>query len=156
MLYMKVRDVMTKQAVFCGPETNLAQAVEMMWKDACGFLPVVGEGGHVIGVITDRDISIALGTRDRRASEVHVHEVMPLRLLTCTADDNIHTALKTLGSEGIRRLPVIDRDGTLDGVLSIDDIVLTFRKDISCEDFESTYKAIVLHESPGKNARRAA
>jgi CBS-domain-containing membrane protein len=64
--------------------------------------------------------------------------------------------LKTLGSEGIRRLPVIDRDGRLDGVLSIDDVVLTFRKDISCEDFESTYKAIVLHESPGKNARRAA
>jgi CBS domain-containing protein len=115
---MKVRDVMTKQTAFCGPETNLAQAVELMWKNACGFLPVAGEGGNVIGVITDRDISIALGTRDRRASEVCVRSAMSSRLFACTPDDDVHTALKTLKSEGIRRLPVIDREGMLMGVLS--------------------------------------
>jgi CBS domain-containing protein len=158
---MKVRDVMTKQTAFCGPGTNLAQAVELMWKNACGFLPVAGEGGNVIGVITDRDISIALGTRDRRASEVCVRDVISQKLFTCTPDDDVHTALKTLKSEGIRRLPVIDREGMLMGVLSIDDVVLNARvdatrKDISLEDIENTYKTILLHSSLGKNRRRTA
>src|ERR1051325_9323723 len=119
---MKVRDVMTKQVAFCGPETNLAQAVELMWKNACGFLRVAGEGGNVIGVITDRDISIALGTRDRRGSEVCARSVMSSRLFTCAPDDDVRTALKILKSEGIRRLPVIDGGGMLMGVLSIDDV----------------------------------
>jgi CBS domain-containing protein len=158
---MKVRDAMTKQVAFCAPETNLAQAVELMWKNACGFLPVAGEGGNVIGVITDRDISIALGTRDRRASEVCVRSAMSSSLFTCTQDDDVHTALKTLKSEGIRRLPVIDREGMLMGVLSIDDVVLNakvdaLRKDISYEDIENTYKAILLHSSLDKNRERRA
>ncbi len=157
---MKVRDVMTKQAAFCGPETNLAEAVELMWKNACGFLPVVGEGGNVIGVITDRDISIALGTRNRRASEVRVSDVMPRKLFTCTANDDVHTAMTTLCGAGIRRLPAVDVEGALVGVLSIDDIVLSargnaLRKDISYEDIENTYKAI-LRLSPGKKGSRAA
>ncbi|MGA2879927.1 MAG: CBS domain-containing protein [Bryobacteraceae bacterium] len=158
---MKVRDVMTKQTAFCGPETNLAQAVELMWKNACGFLPVAGEGGNVIGVITDRDISIALGTRDRRASEVCVRSAMSSRLFACTPDDDVHTALKTLKSEGIRRLPVIDREGMLMGVLSIDDVILNarvdaLRKDISYADIENTYRAILLRSSLDKNRGRAA
>ena len=158
---MKVRDVMTKQAASCGQEMNLAQAVELMWKNACGFLPVAGEGGNVIGVITDRDISIALGTRDRRASEVCVRSVMSPRLFTCTPDDDVHTALKTLKSEGIRRLPVIDREGMLMGVLSIDDVILNARvdavkKDISYADIENTYRVILLHSSLDKNREHMA
>ena len=132
-----------------------------MWENACGFLPIVGEGQNVIGVLTDRDIAIALGTRERRASEVRVQDVMPQKLFTCTPDDEVHTALKTLRAEGIRRLPVIDRDGGLVGVLSIDDIVLTarveaLRKDVSYADVENTYKAILLHSSLSKNPGRTA
>ena len=158
---MKVRDVMTKQVAFCGPDTNLAQAVELMWNNACGFLPVAGEGRNAIGVITDRDISIALGTRDRRASEVCVRSAMSSRLFTCMPDDNVHTALKTLKSEGIRRLPVVDGDGMLMGVLSIDDVVLNAsvdapRNDISYRDIDNTYRAILLHSSLDENRLRKA
>ena len=158
---MKVRDMMTRQTVSCGPETNVAQAVQLMWENACGFLPVVGEGGNVIGVLTDRDIAIALGTREQRASEVRVPDVMPQKLFACTPDDDVHTALKTLRAEGIRRLPVIDREGGLAGVLSIDDVVLkarveALRKDVSYEDVENTYRAILLHSSMSKNRGRTA
>jgi len=147
---MKVREVMTKEAAFCHPDTSLSQAAELMWKRKCGFLPVKGEGGNVIGVITDRDISIALGTRNRRPSEVLVHDVMSDRLFTCTADDSVACALTTMRIEGLRRLPVIDREGALVGVLSIDDLVLQAResagqKDVSYEDVEDTYKAIQSH-----------
>ena len=144
---MQVREVMTQKAVFCGPETNLAEAALLMWKNGCGFLPVVGEGGNVIGVITDRDISVALGTRNQRPEEVRVWDVMPKQLFTCTADDDVHCVLKTIRASKIRRLPVIDRDGGLVGVLSIDDIVLrarehVFGKDVSYKDVEDTYRAL--------------
>ena len=84
---MKVRDVMTKQMAFCGPEANLAQAVELMRKNACGFLSVTGKGGNVIGVITDHDISVALGTWDQRVSRVCSGDVTPSQLFTCSTDD---------------------------------------------------------------------
>ena len=147
---MKVRDVMTKHASFCGPDTNLAAAAELMLKVGCGFLPVVGEGGNVIGVITDRDISIALGTRNRRPSELLVQQVMPPKLFTCTPEDDVHCALKTIRIEGIRRLPVVDREGALVGVLSMDDVALrasehALQKDVSYKDVEDTYKAICGH-----------
>jgi len=153
---MKVRDVMRKAAVFCGLDTNLAVAVELMCKNGCGFLPVVGEGGNVIGVITDRDICIALGTRNQKPTEVLVKDVMlPERytfpkLFTCTPDDDIHCVLKTMRMERIRRVPAIDREGALMGILSMDDIVLQActragKHDISCEDVVDAYKAICAH-----------
>jgi CBS domain-containing protein len=144
---MKVREVMTKKACFCGPDSTSEEACFLMRKNNCGFLPVVGEGGNVIGVVTDRDICIALGTRNRKASDVSVWDVMPHKLFTCMEGDDVHCALKTLRAERIRRLPVVDRDGSLVGVLSIDDVVLNakehfLRKDISYGDVENTYKAI--------------
>jgi CBS domain-containing protein len=144
---MKVREVMTRKASFCGPESTLEEASFLMNKNKCGFLPVVGDGGNVIGVVTDRDICIALGTRNRKPSDLRIWDVMPRKLFTCMEGDDVHCALKTLRSARIRRLPVIDRDGTLAGVLSIDDIVLharehLVRQDISYKDVENTYKAI--------------
>lgn len=144
---MKVREVMVKRPTFCGPETTLDQAAFLMRRCDCGFLPVVGDGGNVIGVITDRDICIALGTRNRKASDLRVWDVMPHKLFTCMEGDDIHSALNTLRSARVRRLPVVDRDGTLVGVLSIDDIVLharehLVRRDISYADVENTYRAI--------------
>ncbi|HTW64071.1 MAG TPA: CBS domain-containing protein [Bryobacteraceae bacterium] len=144
---MKVREVMTKKATYCGPESTLEEAAYLMRKHNCGFLPVVGDGGNVIGVVTDRDMCIALGTRNRKPSNMRVWDVMSHKLFTCMEGDDVHCALKTLRSAKIRRLPVIDRDGSLVGILSIDDIVLNakehfLRKDISYRDVENTYKAI--------------
>jgi len=158
---MKVRDVMTKQVSFSNPDTTLDQAVRSMQHKNCGFLPVVGEGGNVIGVITDRDICIALGTRNRKASELTVWDVMPTKLFTCTADDDIHSVLTTMRISGVRRLPVIDREGAPIGVLSIDDIVLRAREygltqDVSYKDVEDTYKAICGHAKAGGVQSRVA
>jgi CBS domain-containing protein len=144
---MKVREVMTKKACSCGPESTLEEVCFLMRRNNCGFLPVVGDGGNVIGVVTDRDMCIALGTRNRKPSDVRVWDVMPHKLFTCMEGDDVHCALKTLRAAQIRRLPVIDRDGSLVGVLSIDDVVLKAKehvlpKDVSYGDVENTYKAI--------------
>src|SRR5579864_2926570 len=164
---MKVREVMRKQAVFCALDTTLAAAVELMRKNCCGFLPVVGKGGNVIGVITDRDICIALGTRNQKPTDVRVKDVMLPKqytfpkLFTCTPYDDIHCVLKTMRIEKIRRLPVIDREGALLGIFSLDDIVLgacecAGKHDISCQDVVGAYKAICARPKLPKRRRPTA
>jgi len=164
---MKVREVMREQAVFCGLDTTLALAIESMRKNGCGFLPVVGEGDNVIGVITDRDICIALGTRNQKPTDVLVKDVMLPKqytfpkLFTCTPDDDIHCVLKTMRMEKIRRIPVIDGEGGLLGILSMDDIVLwacarAGKHDISCKDVVDAYKAICAHGKLPKRRRPTA
>jgi len=121
---MKVSEVMRERGAECHPDTTLSAAAELMWKQRCGFLPVIGEGGNLIGVITDHDISISLGTRHQRPSKLFVKDAMPAKLFTCTAGDSIRCALTTMRIEGLRHLPVIDREGALIGLLSLDDIAL--------------------------------
>ncbi len=153
---MKVREVMIKATAFCGLDTSLAGAVEIMRKMDCGFLPVIGEGGNVIGVITDRDICIALGKLDQKPSQILVQDVMLPKdrtfpaLYVCTPDDPVRSVLKTMRAQKIRRLPVVDCEGTLQGVVSMDDLVLCAcehgsLEDISCKEVVETYKGIRRH-----------
>ena len=150
---MRVQDVMTKPAAFCGLDATLAEAAGIMGKRGCGFLPVIGEGGNVIGVITDRDICIALGTRNQNSSEVFVRDVvlpkdrMVPRLYTCAPEESAHCVLKTMRESGVRRLPVVDREGVLQGVLSIDDLVRYARDHwdkagVTSEEIVETCKAV--------------
>src|SRR4051812_7137065 len=71
------------------PRDEFGPAVELMPENAGGFVHVARGRGNVFGVITDRDISIASGTPDRRASEVHPGDAMPLKLFTCTDDQDL-------------------------------------------------------------------
>jgi CBS domain-containing protein len=121
---MKVADVMMRTPASCTAETNLAAAVEILWNRNCGMLPVVDREGKVTGVVTDRDICIALGTRNHPAAEITVAEVQPEKLFSCKADDDIHSALAIMSGAKVRRLPVIDNNGKLQGILSLDDVVL--------------------------------
>jgi CBS domain-containing protein len=111
--------------------------------------------------VTDRDLSIALGIRNRRPSELVVKDIMGRKLFTCTAEDNVHAALATMRIEGLRRLPVVDAEGALTGVLSIDDLVRNahnqaYRQDVSFQDVEDTCKAISRHAQGAHKRGRAA
>jgi CBS-domain-containing membrane protein len=119
---MKVSELMCSDVSSCGPRTNLAEAAEMLWK-GCGALTVVDEKKHVLGIVTDRDICIALGTRNRRASEIAVEEVMSKNVITCGADDDMKTVLGTMQARKVWRLPVVTADKTLRGVVSLSAVV---------------------------------
>jgi len=147
---MKVRDVMIKNVKFCSPESNLASATETLWKAGCGTLPVV-ESGRVIGMITDRDIAIALGTRDVKASEAIVRDVSLPKLFYTTTGDDIHVALQIMGAQKVRRLPVLDHRGVLEGILCLDDIIMCSEEKagaLTYSDVVETLKAICEHTSP--------
>jgi CBS domain-containing protein len=121
---MKVSEIMTKSPACCRADSNLAVAAEIMWDRNCGFLPVLSPQEHVVGVITDRDMCIAMATRNRLPSQVTVQEVSSVVPYSCQPDDDIRTAMETMADKKVRRLPVIDALGKLQGVLSLDDIIL--------------------------------
>ncbi len=120
---MIARDVMNPGAVCCRPDTNVAAAVELMWKRNCGILPVVGANGKLQGVVTDRDICIAMGTRNRLPGEITIGEIATNNVFTCGPDDEIHQALLTIAEQKVRRLPVVDERGVPVGILSLDDVL---------------------------------
>ena len=115
---MKVRDLMTKTVASCRADTNLAAVGAAIWEHDCGVLLVIDESGKVTGIVTDRDICIALSTRGGRSSELTAGEVAISPVLTCEPDDDVYSALKTIREERIHRLPVVNRGGALEGILS--------------------------------------
>jgi CBS domain-containing protein len=121
---MKVKEVMMRTAASCSRETNLGTAVEILWDRNCGILPIVDAEQRVIEVVTDRDICIALGTRNRLPGDITVGEVASGRLFACGPEDEIRSALATMAQAKVRRLPVITADGKLEGILSMDDVVM--------------------------------
>ena len=152
---MRVCELMRNQVVFCHPETNLAEATALMWDHDCGALPVVNDGGKVTSVITDRDICVALGTRNKPASEITVRDVSSRVPRTCGPDDDIHTALRTMCDARVRRLPVVDRAGVLEGILCLHDIVLRAqhcdgakRPGVCFEDVVNTLVGIYRYRNP--------
>ena len=146
---MKVKDIMTGEPRLCSPETNLAEAAAVMLDGDCGILPVVADG-KLVGVVTDRDMYIALATRNNRASDITVGEVVQTPVYTCSPDDDVETALETMTQHRVRRLPVEGFGGTVMGMVSINDVVLAAgpRKPVREAEVVGTLKAICGHHHP--------
>jgi CBS domain-containing protein len=146
---MKVKDIMTAEPRTCHPGTNLAAAAELMLDGDCGILPVVAEG-KLCGVVTDRDMFIALATRNRLAAQLTVGEVAQTPVYTCGPDDDVHTALATMKQHHIRRLPVEGFGGTVLGIISMNDILLAAgaRKPVRQDEVVETFQAICAHHHP--------
>ena len=147
---MKVRDLMTTNAAFCRRETNLAAVGALMWEHDCGLIPVLDDKEKVTGVITDRDICIALSTRDRQPSKITAGEITTAPAFVCSPDDDIQSALITMSREKLHRLPVVNRERGLVGILSINDVLLHAEKSskkpgITYDDVVQTLQAICTH-----------
>jgi len=149
---MYTEEIMTRNVKCCRPETSLSEAAVLMWDYDCGALPVVDGEDRVMGMITDRDIAIATATRGRLATDVNVGEVMSGNVYACALNEDIKSALKTMGREKVRRLPVIGANGKLAGILSINDIVLRAGQtkgrqtpEISYDEVMSAFKAVCEH-----------
>jgi CBS domain-containing protein len=152
---MRVKDVMVGTPASCRWDANVGTAVEILWNRNCGILPVVNSEERVIGVVTDRDLCIALGTRNQLPGEIRVGEVATEKVFSCQPDDDIHTALATMGQEKVRRLPVINAAGKLEGILSMDDVVYHAdassarqRPELGYEDVVNTLKRLYGPQLP--------
>lgn len=118
---MNVGQLMRKDVKTCRPEDSLNTAAKLMWDNNCGTAAVVADG-KVVGMLTDRDICMAAYTQGCALRDLRVSSAMSKRLFACRPDDSIAKAEEFLRTNGIRRLPVIDADSHLVGILSLDDI----------------------------------
>ena len=153
---MKVKDLMTAEPRTCAPGTNLAAAAALMLDGDCGILPVV-DGGKLVGVVTDRDLYIALATRNRLASDVTVGEVLQAPVYTCEPEDDVRAALATMKQHRVRRLPVEGFGGTVSGIISMNDILLAAgaRKPVRDAEVVDAFQAICGHHHPAPHVTAA-
>jgi CBS-domain-containing membrane protein len=151
---MKVKELMTPDAKAIWITQSLADAAREMWENDCGALPIIKDGRKVVGMITDRDICMASAMRDRNPAAISVEEIMNATVYAAEADEDIEQALQTMREHKIRRLPVLNLQGELEGILSMNDIVLHAQKqngkkpEIDYTDVVKTYQAICEHPVP--------
>jgi len=151
---MKVKEVMTPDAKAIWITESLADAAKEMWENDCGALPIIKDGRKVVGMITDRDICMASAMRDRNPSAISVEEVMNATVYEAEAEEDVAQALQTMRDHKIRRLPVLNLEGELEGIVSMNDIVLHAKARngkkpaIDYTDVVNTYQAICEHPLP--------
>ena len=150
---MKVKEVMTPDAKSIWITESLADAAKEMWENDCGALPIIKDGHKVVGMITDRDICMATAMKDRSPSAISVEEVMNRTVYAAEAEEDIEQALQTMREHKVRRLPVLNLQGELQGIVSMNDIVLKAKGNgkkpkIDYGDVVKTYQAICEHPLP--------
>jgi CBS domain-containing protein len=160
---MKVKEVMTPHATAIWLTESLVDAAKLMWENDCGVLPIIKDGRKVVGMITDRDICMALAMRDTNPSSVSVEEVMSKQVYAVKPEDDVDQALQKMQDHKIRRVPVVNPEGELEGILSLNDIVLNAKKPntgaentIKYSDVVKTYQAICCHPEPEEKGLGAA
>ncbi len=117
---MKVSEVMTRDVKLVSPDQPICDAAKTMAECDTGALPV-GDGDRLVGVITDRDIAIrAVG--ERRSPDTPIGEVMTKQVLYCFEDESVEHVADNMGQQKVRRLPVVNRDKRLVGIVSIGDL----------------------------------
>ena len=153
---MKVQDIMTREPTTCPSDTTLDAAVTLMWQADCGILPVVDDG-RLVGVVTDRDMVIALGTRDVRPSQMPVGLIARTQVVTCAPGDDIHAALAAMKRAHVRRVPVVGAGARVLGILSIDGVVLAagVNSDVRNEEVVDTLRDICETHHPVPRVVRA-
>ncbi len=118
---MKVRDVMTAKPACATPDTVIQDVAGMMVEFDCGEIPVCIEG-KLVGVVTDRDITCRAVARQINPIDLPVRQVMSQGITTVSPEDSLEIAVHRMEDRQIRRIPVIQPDGTLVGIISLADI----------------------------------
>ena len=129
---MKVKDVMHKGAICVEQSTPLKEIAKRMREIYVGALPVRADG-HLVGIITDRDITCRAVADSGDVSRMTAQDVMTKDVVSCSADDDIAEAVKIMERKRIRRLPVTDSHKAMVGMLSLGDVSHKVSKNLSAE-----------------------
>ena len=142
---MQVRDIMSAKVKIISPDDSLQWAAQLMEEIDTGALPV-GENDRLIGMVTDRDIAVRGAAEDRAPETTTVRDVMSEKVYYCFEDDDVEDAARCMAENQVRRLPILNRDKRLTGIVSLADIAQTG------EECEKT--ALEGVSEPSSEARR--
>lgn len=152
---MPIADLMSRNVATCRADEWLDAAAKLMWDLDIGCVPVVDEQQHVIGIITDRDICMAAFTQGKAPQQIFVREAMAREVYSCLPDDNLAEAEEIMRKRRVRRLPVVDFDGRLVGLISLNDLAresarqqTRVQKDLTPLDVSATLAAICQPRHP--------
>jgi len=120
---MNIREVMSRDVKIASPEDTLRHAAQLMKDIDAGVLPV-GENDRLVGMLTDRDISVRAVALGKAPDTCHVREVMSPDIKYVYEDESLEDAARKMGELQIRRLPVMNRDQRLVGIVSLGDVAL--------------------------------
>lgn len=155
---MNVKTIMTASPFFATEDATVSGIARIMAEKEVGVVPIVDSALRVMGIITDRDVCKAIATSNCAACEIPALQLSSKPVITCGPEEELESALKTMRQNHIRRLPVVDAQGRLQGILSIDDVVLRSEEEmeksrsvVSFGDAVRTLKAIYGERPPRRS-----
>lgn len=140
----KIKDIMTASPQSCSKNETIKMVASQMSKANIGFLPVLDENREVVGTITDRDVALAIGNTNQPIERLRAQDIMNTGAHTVTPDDEVDTALEIMRTRQVGRLPVVDQDKKLKGVVSLLGIARKLRNDEGKNEFEQKGKENIL------------
>jgi CBS-domain-containing membrane protein len=119
---MLIEHLMNRFVHACDLNDSANHAAQLMWEHDCGCVPVLDPDRRVVGIVTDRDIAMAAYTQGKRLAEIPVVEIMSRDVHSCSEGDTILVAEGLMRMHQVRRLPVLDSDGYLTGMITLNDL----------------------------------
>ena len=119
----KIAEVMTRDVELTSPDATIEEAARKMAEEDVGFLPV-GDHDRMVGMITDRDIAVRAVAHGKEPKHTKVRDIMTDRVLYCFEDEEADAAAANMSKLQVRRLPVVNRDKRLVGVVSMGDLAI--------------------------------
>ena len=120
----KCSEVMTENPVYALPDDTVEKVAQLMKKEDIGPVPVVDneQNKRLVGIVTDRDLALKVVAEGRDPQTTKVEEVMTRKLITCRPEDDVESAMKAMAQYQLRRIPVVDNDDRLVGIISQADV----------------------------------
>jgi CBS domain-containing protein len=159
---MKLKNLMAKDVKTCRVWDDLNTAAQIMWDHDCGCVPVLDDMSKLVGMLTDRDICMAAYTQGKPLREMQVKSAMSKTVHTCSLQDTLSVAENLMQAHKVRRLPVLDGQGLLVGIISLHDIAReavrqrsAMSREVSDDEVGRTLAKICEGQS-GKTVKRGA
>lgn len=155
---MQVQELMTDRVFTVGPDDSLDRAATLMWDRDVGVVPVVDPDGRVCGIVTDRDVAMCALHRGAALRDLRVSHAMTAEVFTCAPGDEVGLAERVMAARQVRRLPIVDPERRLVGLLSINDLARasSYREGPGVPVIEvgRTLQKVCQHRHPGEGASR--
>jgi CBS domain-containing protein len=120
---MKAREIMTQDPCSCSPDDSIQDVAQLMRDNDCGSVPVVDDEGQIVGTVTDRDLAIRVLAAGK-SLDTRVEEVMTPNPCCCDQDEDLKVIEQAMADNQIRRVPIVDGDGSLVGIIAQADLAI--------------------------------
>jgi len=132
---MALKDIIQTKVIAMGKDETIKQAAQLMYNEHVGAVVVVdkknGVLGTPLGIVTDRDITMCLGKNGKLDTNRPINEIMSPNVIVCSTEDGVYETINKMKANGIRRIPVINKQDSVVGMLSSDDLIQLLGTELS-------------------------